>query len=309
MSAQTNPLLTDIERPKMQSKTINSAVLPALLTLATMLSVPVKLDAQNSNASASKSVTEVKLASEIAWQALNPARGAASPQAGTVWGDQTQEGESGFLVKFVDGFSSPPHIHNITYRGIVIDGGLHNDDPDAATMWMKSGSYWTQPAGEVHITAARGASVGYVEIQAGPYLVKPSADAFDNGEKPVNVDSSNIVWLNASSTNWIQQEIKADSDNVELTFLWGQLEDNQIHGSMVKLPAGFSGKLNSESSTFKVVVIQGQTKLQLDAKDDPKLLTAGSYVGSQGKVSHHLSCERECIIYVRTRGQYSMVAE
>lgn len=116
---------------------------------------------------------EVRLASEIQWQKLNPARGDASPQAGTIWGDQTKDGESGFLVKFVDGFSSPPHIHNITYRGIVIGGGLHNDDPDAKHMWMEVGSYWTQPAGEVHITAARGSSIGYVEIQSGPYLVKP----------------------------------------------------------------------------------------------------------------------------------------
>ncbi len=114
------------------------------------------------------SSTEVRLASEIAWQHLNPARGDASPQAGTIWGDQTKDGESGFLVKFVDGFSSPPHVHNITYRGIVLGGGLHNDDPESEPLWMPVGSYWTQPAGEVHITAARGASIGYVEIQSGP---------------------------------------------------------------------------------------------------------------------------------------------
>ena len=33
-----------------------------------------------------KSATEVKFAADIKWRALNPARGAASPQAGTVWG-------------------------------------------------------------------------------------------------------------------------------------------------------------------------------------------------------------------------------
>ncbi|WP_346992732.1 DUF4437 domain-containing protein [Alteromonas gracilis] len=48
------------------------------------------------------------------------------------------------LVRFKEGFSSPPHIHNITYRGIVIDGEMHNSDPDAKAMWMPVNSYWTQ---------------------------------------------------------------------------------------------------------------------------------------------------------------------
>lgn len=55
---------------------------------------------------------------------------------------------SGSLVTFVDGFQSPPHIHNITYRAVVIRGRIHNDDPEAARLWMEPGSYWTQPAGE-----------------------------------------------------------------------------------------------------------------------------------------------------------------
>ena len=56
--------------------------------------------------------SEVVLASDIKWKPLNPARGNNGPQAGTLWGDQTGEGPSGFLVKFVDGFASPAHIHN-----------------------------------------------------------------------------------------------------------------------------------------------------------------------------------------------------
>ena len=118
---------------------------------------------------------EVRLASELQWEQLNPARGDASPQAADVWGnrkeklinqavadmlgtsmDETFDPGTGFLVKFVDGFESPPHIHNVSYRGVVISGKVHNDDPDAKEMWMPAGSYWTQPAGEVHITSAKG---------------------------------------------------------------------------------------------------------------------------------------------------------
>nr|WP_211242461.1 DUF4437 domain-containing protein [Cobetia crustatorum] len=65
---------------------------------------------------------EVVQHSDIDWGYLNPLRGDQSPAAGDLWGDRTKDGASGFLVKFNEGFSSPPHIHNITYRGVVIQG-------------------------------------------------------------------------------------------------------------------------------------------------------------------------------------------
>lgn len=278
-----------------------------LTTIAVIgLAIPVIANAQENQVGE----TEVRLASEIQWQKLNPARGDASPQAGTIWGDQTKDSKSGFLVKFVDGFSSPPHIHNITYRGIVLGGALHNDDPDAEPMWMRVGSYWTQPAGEVHITAARGPSIGYVEIQSGPYRVKPGSEAFDNGERPINVDATNIVWLDASNTKWIEGETDSDaSKNAKMTFIWGNPAGVEFHGTLLKLPAGFSGKLETESPSFKVIVIQGETKLHINTEKDVKSLTAGSYFGSEGKASHHLTCENETTIYVRTQGKYSVVPE
>ena len=93
--------------------------------------------------------SEVILASEVKWEQLNPARGDDSPQAGTLWGDRKGTVPTGFLARFAEGFSSPPHIHNTTYRAVVISGLIHNDDPDAAPMWMPAGSFWTQPKGEV----------------------------------------------------------------------------------------------------------------------------------------------------------------
>ena len=84
--------------------------------------------------------TKVVLASEVEWEQLNPKRGDQSPQAATLWGDRNGTEATGFLVKFVDGFSSPPHIHNVSYRGVVIAGGVHNDDPEAKPMWMPAGS-------------------------------------------------------------------------------------------------------------------------------------------------------------------------
>ena len=121
------------------------------------------------------------------------------------------------LVKFQKGFSSPPHIHNITYRGIVIDGLMHNDDPSAEKMWLPSGSFWTQPAGESHITAANGDdNLIYLEIDSGPYLVKPVEQAFDNGERPINMTENNLFWLNVKDATWLE------AGNAQISYLWGR---------------------------------------------------------------------------------------
>ncbi len=204
---------------------------------------------------------EVVLTSEVKWEQLNPARGDKSPQAGTLWGDRKGSVPTGFLAKFVDGFSSPPHIHNATYRAVVISGRIHNDDPDAADMWMPAGSFWTQPKGEVHITAAKGSTnVALVEIDKGPYLVLPTEEAFDSGERPVNVDASNIVWVDPPG-------MPASANGPKVAYLWGNLQDGQSNGTFVKLPAGFTGKIHSHGSTFRAVVIKGQPQyLGVDVK-------------------------------------------
>lgn len=156
---------------------------------------------------ATKSAYEVVLRSDVKFQPLNPARGEKGPQAGVLWGDITKNVPTGAIIKFTEGFSSPPHIHNITYRAVVISGAVHNDDPNAKAMWMGPGSFWTQPAGESHITAAAKGTKAtvFLEILEGPYLVKPSEEAFDNGERPINIDRTNIVWLDAADITWLAQ--------------------------------------------------------------------------------------------------------
>ena len=65
---------------------------------------------------------KVIAAKDVEWGYLNPARGDTSPGAADLWGDRTKDTATGMLVRFNKGFESPPHIHNITYRGIVIEG-------------------------------------------------------------------------------------------------------------------------------------------------------------------------------------------
>ncbi|MEO9501090.1 DUF4437 domain-containing protein [Nonlabens ulvanivorans] len=249
-----------------------------------------------------KSINEVVTAVNVEWGWLNPLRGDKSPAAGKLWGDRTKNEPAGFLVKFNKGFSSPPHIHNITYRGVVIKGLLHNDDENAEKQWLPAGSYWQQPAGEAHITAADGEdNMAFLDIQEGPYLVQPTSEAFDNGERPINVDESNLVWLNANDIEWVSEK-----SNVETAFLWGSHEKNQLRATLIKLPAGFKGKIKNLSTNFRAVVISGEVTHQFSRKDDENILEPGSYFGAEEKASPIIQTDVETVIYIRSNGDFKV---
>ncbi len=281
-----------------------------LLTVAfiSSLLVDLKLSAQTGDET-EKQTNKIILKSEVEWTYLNPKRGDLAPSAGTLWGDRNGTGPTKFLLKPNDGFESPPHIHNVSYRGVVIRGLLHNDDPDAANMWMPSGSFWTQPKGEAHVTASKGRdTLAYIEIEEGPYLVLPEEDAFDSGERPVNVDQSNIVWLNASDITWIEQSTKSsNADSPKVAFLWGDIREGHLNGTLIKLPAGFDGRIDSHGSTFHAVVIQGLPRYQL-SQTALKSLEPGSYFGSEGEATHRLASNgsMDSLLYVRTDGKYDI---
>lgn len=234
---------------------------------------------------------------QIKWGLLNPARGKDSPKAADLWGDRTKNTATGMLVRFEEGFNSPPHIHNITYRGVVIEGLVHNDDPNAAQMWLPKGSFWVQPAGENHTTAANAkANLVYIEIDSGPYLVEPSSEAFDNGERPINIDSTNLVWVTAKDAEWI------DIDDGKIAFLWGATDSD--NGTFLKLPANFKGYIEDNSS-LKVVVVEGNFKYRYGKEGKEYRLSPSAFFSSDGDAKHYLQGDdKEILLYVRNIGGY-----
>ena len=94
-----------------------------------------------------KPTSQIVSVSEAEWKQLNPKRGDQSPKAATLWGDRDGPGPSGFLLRPVDGFSSPPHVHTADYHGVVITGTIHNAEPSARDLYLPPGSFWTQPDG------------------------------------------------------------------------------------------------------------------------------------------------------------------
>ena len=223
--------------------------------------------------------------SDVNWEQLNPARKDKSPKAATLWGDRKGNSATGFLVKFVDGFSSPPHIHNVSYKGIVIEGLIHNDDPKATDMWMPAGSYWTQPAGEAHITSAKGkVNMAFIEIDTGPYLVRSRSKAFDNRERPFNIHISNVIWHNAGKT--------------KLAYLWKNRND-KVTGTMVK----FNGHIELEVEAANIVVIQGQVKT------DNKTLNPGSLIKVSQQSLIKVSCQSQldCSLYINSDQKFRIL--
>lgn len=242
----------------------------------------------------------IKLSSEIEWEKLNPAREDKSPQAGTIWGDRKGKVATGFLAKFVDGFSSPPHIHNVTYRAVVIKGLIHNDDQNADNMWMQPGSFWTQPKGQSHITSAKGSeNIAYVEIDQGPYLVKSIQESFQTQEQPINIDASNVYWLDNKSTNWIDSKCLA-----EISFLWNSQDNKNMKGLFIKLPSNFKGRIESNGDVFHAVVIQGNLEYKLPQTQKIQELDPGSYFNSTNHAIHTITntSVQETIVYIRTNG-------
>lgn len=238
-------------------------------------------------------------AQSVEWGYLNPLRGAKSPGAAELWGDRTKNNATGMLVRFKKGFSSPPHIHNISYRGIVIKGLIHNADPNAEHLWMPSTSYWTQPAGGNHITAANGdENLIYLEIDSGPYLVKPSEKQFNNQEFPLNLHADNLVWQSADELTALKTR-----QAMLLAPLW-QSNNGKTKGQLLKLPADFIGYGHVMSEEFKAVIIQGAVNLASSKHND--LLEAGSYIELNGAGRFSLSSSQPAILYIRSNGEFDV---
>ncbi len=283
---------------------IMNKILIAFFVLTILSSCSNEEKSNNYEVSETQPVTnEVKLASDISWEMLNPARGKKSPLAGTIWGDRKGAEPTGFLVKFIDGFSSPPHIHNVSYRGIVIKGLVHNDDSSAQEMWMPKGSYWTQPKGQQHITAAKGEeNIAYIEIENSPYLVKPVSEAFESNEKPINVDITNLVWLS-------EQNISNIKGAAKISYLWGKPTKDSLYGTFLKLPQGFNGTIYSEGSIFRGVVIDQELEYQIPNDSIQYQLKPGSSFTSKGIAGHVINSSTESLIYIRTNGNYKVFSK
>lgn len=243
---------------------------------------------------------QIGLSSELEFIPLNPDRGDKAPQAGAIYGNIRENVATGYIGKFKDGFSSPPHIHNITYRAIVMNGEMHNDDKNAPVMWMPTGSIWTQPKGQPHITSAKGDNaMAYIEIDSGPYLVKPVSESFESEESPINISASNVVYLGNE-----ESELIGKKSNAEIAYTWKK--KNGENGYLLKLPAGFNGKILSNGNVFYGIIIKGRIAYSMPNSEKSTELDQGSHFRSEEKAVHDISTNEVSIIYIRTNDKFTV---
>lgn len=243
---------------------------------------------------------QIGLINDLKFIPLNPDRGDKAPQAGAIYGNIREKVATGYIGKFKNGFTSPPHIHNITYRAIVMNGEMHNDDENAPVMWMPSGSIWTQPKGQPHITSAQGENaMAYIEIDSGPYLVKPVNESFESEESPINISASNIVYLGKD-----ESELIGEKSNAQIAYTWKKkIGEN---GYLLKLPKGFNGKIVSEGTVFYGIIIKGRVSYVMPNSEKSNELDQGSHFKSQAKAIHDISANEESIIYIRTNNEFTV---
>ncbi|WP_430815298.1 DUF4437 domain-containing protein [Carboxylicivirga sp. RSCT41] len=242
----------------------------------------------------------VGLSKDIVFIPLNPARGDKAPQAGAIYGNIRDTVATGYIGKFKDGFSSPTHIHNVTYRAIVMNGELHNADENAPMMWMPTGSAWTQPKGQLHITAARGKNaMAYIEIDSGPYLVWPPYKNFQSDGRPINIHASNMIYLGKDESKLIEENC-----NAKIAYTWEK--KNGENGYLLKLPAGFKGQIHSKGSIFYGIIIKGNLAYTMPNIEKAINLDQGSHFNSTAEAIHDVTTQEASLVYIRTNNTFKV---
>lgn len=100
---------------------------------------------------------------------------------------------------------------------------------------MQAGSFWTQPLGATTSPPDWRARHDLLGDPVGPHLVKPSDEAFDGGERPINVGARNITRLGADDAEWVGDE------SPRMACLGGSVEDNEQYSTFVEPLSGSGG--------------------------------------------------------------------
>lgn len=226
----------------------------------------------------SKKVEDVKIISstDLKWREFNYLKKDKSLLAANLWGDFKGDKSAGFLIRYPEGFISTSHTHDVSYRGIVIDGQIHSGDPKASKLWMPNSSYWTWPAGRRHMMAASALrNMVFIETDQGPFSVKLAKESFNTKEYPYNIHTSNILWKKKRG--------------FELVDTWKD-KKGRISGSLLK----FKDVVSLDIENSRLVIIKGEVFVK------GQYLKPGSLIYSDGYAKLAFGCKvDECIVYFK----------
>ena len=104
---------------------------------------------------------------------------------------------------------------------------------------------------------------------------------------------------------WISASSRIE-EGPEVAVLWGDLGEESLSGSFVKLPGGYSGSLHTIGGDLQSVIIQGDVAHSVSMVTDRRVIRPGGYFESEAGVPHSLACQSDeaCTMYVRTSGEF-----
>ena len=98
----------------------------------------------------------------------------------------------------------------------------------------------------------------------------------------------------------------SNTSKAEVALLWGDLREESLNGSFVRLSAGYSGSLSNLSGMLRSVVVRGDLEHSVPDATETSVIGPGGFFESSAGLDHRVSCRADvaCVIYVRTRGKF-----
>ena len=122
-------------------------------------------------------------------------------------------------------------------------------------------------------------------------------------ERPVNVDRSNLVWIDVPDVHRTGPRLTGAP---RIAFLWGEFHTGKLNGTLLKLGPRYHGEIRSSESGIRVVVIRGNLQYKSTGDVGGEFLQPGSGFSSDLKSEHDVLCDDAdgCILYIRSDGKY-----
>jgi len=219
-------------------------------------------------------------------------------QTARLWGDRGS-GAAGVLVKVPGGWRSGARAYTSVQHVVLISGrwthaiGGHGA---AGNEVLLPGSYWLEPAGEVHEDRCEQGSECIVLVYA-PDRVAAIAPV-PGGQPAANTRQVGVpVVLPASELKWVSQSPDVP---LRLAALWSRRDEGHF-GELVRMPSGFDSGRHAHTGNYYGVLVSGTwVHVEENGAGADQELGPGSYVMQPGRGMHTDRCKQgtDCILFI-----------
>jgi hypothetical protein len=232
---------------------------------------------------------------QLTFTPLDPNAGDKGPQISVLFGDITQKGPIGFLLKAPPGFKPGVHTHSSDDYAVGITGVLHNYGAgDAEGPGVGAGGIWFQPGNVPHDNHCEDGAdcVAFVFLPNG-FDFQP----FPAGQ--ASPPTGGIQVTAAADVVYKPLDPNIGDKGPQLAVLFGNPQEKAPIGFLLKLPAGFKPGPHTHTSDDWAVIVRG-TMHNFAPGDEGVGLGPGGTWFQPGNQVHDNHCEdgAECLLFV-----------